>query len=268
MAFWTNNYKNVPANFKNPGQGAYHLRDTKEAVEQRETREHIWGQPELDQSLPGGLHREGSARVFVTDEGTDNRGADEAVTAHSQRIGRVYVDLMKRTSKRQQDGVDLPNASGGDIAAQLKKTITVYSAQLDANNEPVDGVDPELTDPFVVFDYDAFVDIHQDQSINGIKDFTLSPQVPNYVKAGETVPEAWKDVIDTGTIAEKKGAVNIAESYVMLDDAKQFNNFDPDEPDNDDFTIIDEDAPEGLVMPLIIRATDIYATKLRGAVYG
>lgn len=267
MPIWTSNYKTVPQSFKNPGQGAFHFRDFKEAVEERGAIEHIWGQPETDLSLAGGLHREGSARVMVQDEGTALRGTDERITADTQRIGRTEIDLELLTVRRQQDGENISITNAGDYTSQLRKTITVYGAEIDANGTPVAGTDPDQTLPFVVFDYDKFVDIYQDQgSINGVKRFILSPQVPNFAEAGDaSVREGWENYLDTATAFEKQGAVNIDEVSEIATEARDWNIFDSTNDDNP--TIVDLDSPTGDVTLHNIEAQEIYGTIVRGAVW-
>lgn len=266
MPIWTSNYKTVPQSFKNPGQGAFHFRDVKEAVEERAVTEHIWGQEETDLTLGGGLHKEGAARVMVTDEGTVSRGSDERVTSNTSRIGRVLVDLSKLSTFREQDGVPLDFINGGDYATQLVKKIQVESAEMAANGTPVDGADTALTQLMTVFDYDALVDIIQDQVLAGIKRYVTSPQVPNIADAGAaSVREGWDDFLLTASAFEKLASTNVDEVSEITEESRTFNIFDSTDTDNT--TQADTDSPTGDVVLETIEAVRIHGTTVTGAVY-
>lgn len=277
MPIWNVNYKSVPQSFKNPGEGAWHFRDFKEAVEDRGDLEHIWGPDETglaQGTVPGGTHREGAARITVADEGTVGRGNDERTASASGRIGQIVADMEILDMRRQQDGVDIDIVDGGlTTGAQLTKKLSVVTATLDVNGLPIDASDPTVNAVYDLFDYDRMVDIHQDQDVNGIKRFTLNPQVPNVAAAGSgSVEEGWKDYLDAPPATDGNGlaAVNVSEAFEVFAGAKAFNIFDPTDPDNFDERVVDNDAPNGVGfrMPYDIYATTIYGYKVYGAVYG
>ncbi len=235
MPIWSDNYKNSPRDWKNPGEGAYNIRDFKEAVEERETREHVFGQDESTLTVNGGTHKEGSARVLVTDQGSGSRPAEERFTG-TTRPGRVVVDLtnLDPGAFREQDGVKLNDVTGLSYLNQTEKKIKVASTRLvSTTGIPVDASDPTETELVTVFDYDAFIDIIQDQVANGIKRFILSPQVPDIAEVGApSVREGWQDFVDTASAFEKLSAVNVDETNTVMNEARNYNIFDVEDQDN------------------------------------
>lgn len=271
MAIWSTSYENQPRNFNNPGEGAYHFRDFKTAVRERISVEHIMGDDEQDLTdSVGGEHKEGSARALVTDEGSALRPTAERFTS-TEKIGRMEVDMTILDTLRTQDGDDLQNVAGYDYTDQLAKKIAVSCATiLGSSGVPTAPTDPTETELYTIFDYDKIVDIIQDQVVNGIKKYTLSPQVPNIAAAGsETVLKGWETFLETAEVAEKLASVNVDEAYATSLDGKTHNIFDADNVDNEDNIQADSDSPSANSSVVLesIHARDIYGTVIKGAVY-
>lgn len=201
---WNNTYEQNPKNFNNPGYGANQIRQLKTAVRDRLDREHIFGQSESDLNNVGGTHREGSARVYVNDP---NNAVDSRQDRMDEPIdvGRVRVDFTQLDSARTLDG----EMQTGWDAERVKK--------IEVTSDPVNGgSNPGWQN---LFSADDFVDTSFDQDINGRKNFSLSPQVPD-------VPSEFFDDDYTYAEGEDKYAVNVGQMAPKVSDAKYHNPFD------------------------------------------
>ena len=267
MPIWTNTYKTVPQSYKNPGQGAFHFRDLKEAVEERETPEHIWGQDETTLTLTGGLHKEGASRVFSKDGGESLRPTEERVSSNKTRIGRLTFDSTPLSTLRKQNDVNITNYKD-----QRTQKIQIEAMTIDGTTGiPVNAADPDAADAVelvTIYDRDTLVDREQDQTIDGIKKFDLHAQVPVIVESGETVHEAWEDYINTPPTTDlgSNAAVTIAETYELTEEARAFNIFDSDNDENTTIVDTSEDT-YGKVVAAEIRSAYIYGTEVHGAVW-
>lgn len=279
MATWTNTYELNPQNFKNPGEGAFHLRDVKEAVRERGERDHFWGDDgggdlgeDPTKDWYGGVHKEGSAKATVRDPGSALRGGVRALGSEVA-TGQIVMDMRligavgnPKATKRKQDGTDLDEVLGYTKKDQLNKVIQAVGAELDSDAVPVDGADPTDVESYTVIDYDELVDIIQDQVIKGIKKFSTNPQVPEIPGTGTTLEERWKDYVEDNpptTDATGLAAPNVHESYDLQQVAKLWNRFDPSEDANEP-TTVDILAPSGKVVNETIEVLSVYGTLVKG----
>jgi len=270
MATWNSAYNLSPKNFKNPGEGAFHFRDLKGAINERGVRDHFWGDDEdSDNFWYGGVHKEGSGKITVTDGGSANRD-DGRVASASAAIGQMQVDMMPLGINREQNGEELQTLGTMDYTDQLVKKLVVTGQQFDGTTGAwVTPTDPTVTEVFDLFDYDRMMDIVQDQDVKGIKRFTHSPHVPNLADVGApSVLEGWKDYLDTPPATDGSGLspVNITEAYATVSASKVFNIFDSENDDND--TQEDLNSPTNKVVLDTIEAVRIHGTVITGAVYG
>lgn len=174
MATWNADYELIPQARNNPGYGADGIRSVKTQVRERIDREHIMGDSETDTGKLGGTHREGGARVLTTDTDVLNRG-EVQIEFPLTEVGQIEIDVTQQpSSERTQDGTNLDEVAGFDKSANFKKQIKLVMTQIDTATGST--ASPLSTRVETVFDWDDFVNLLTDQSIKGIKTFTLSPQ--------------------------------------------------------------------------------------------
>lgn len=269
MATWNSAYELNPQNFKNPGEGAFHFRDLKVAVRERNETEHFWGEDEnTEKGWTGGVHKEGSAKVTVKDGGSSSR-TDGRTSTSDTMIGQIKIDINKLDLNRKQDGVNLQEVAGMDYTDQLTKKIEVTGQQFDGiTGAWVDPTDPTKNEVFTIFDYDLMVDTVQDQTVKGVKKFEHRALVKNVAESGSTsVVEGWKDYIDTppSTDPNAEASINVTEAYGASILSRDHNIFDSEDSYNQ--TQADENSPTGFVVLAKIQSAEVYGTKVWGAVY-
>lgn len=243
---WSAEYENQPRQVSNPGFVAQSVRTLKTAISERMTPEHYFG---ITEDTNAGLHREGSARVFVED--AESGARDERVIS-DQAVGRIDIDMTERVDEPQINGVDII-----DPAGLLERLISIWDK---------DGTKLE------VFNWDDVVHRSWDVDITGRKVYSATnPEVQERMD-----DDYYENTLDTtGRARADQKAVKRLDIKTWTDDAKSFNFLDIALEDNDDNQIATDggvsnpNADSGAAMTLneTVSATTIFANKVYGAVY-
>lgn len=161
---WDSTYESTPLNGDDPGEGALELRTVKGEISKRGSTEHYWGPDEENLAPRLGAHKEGSARVTVTDEyaGGANR---EDPSANLTNTGSITINYTDKATSEQIDGEDAPAPPTSDT-----KDITLKVRTYD------DSAGTAVTAE--IYDKSRFLNLLYDQIIGGRKEFQLNPKVP------------------------------------------------------------------------------------------
>ncbi len=257
MSTWNSTFNIIPRNGNNPGYVAEQIRNLKTAIVEREDREHMFGPSETeddDYTATGGTHREGSARVMVTDGLSDS---DERVyyqnTNDPDAVGRLVVDM---TVTDLDPEVDEETGTLAD-SYRYTKSISVYMPTWSETG----GWDSDTITLTEVFKASEFMNVTFDQDISGVKNFLHSPTVPS-VTIDELIDNVGFDSEEDG---EK--AVRADDIYDGLMIAKYFNIFDPTAGSNSDTATASSVHNEQDYMPINIYADTAYFEAVYGVVW-
>lgn len=246
---WNDLYESTPRQGYNPGYGAREFQTMKARVSERVSVEHIFGQNETDSGYSLGLHKEGSGRILVVDEGSASRDSLYRLEVMSD-VGRLKASVDERASSLQIDDTD-PIAP--DYESDNYAKLQISSDILGDDSVAV----------VTLFDYDKMVNLTFDQSIGGLKEFSLKARVQDLdsalaSKTDNNTAIVWTDVDDKRNVMPAEQLVD------LISDAKEHNIFDSTDSYNDNTTTVDG---------IVYTNEDIYAQTIRaqyvyGAVWG
>ena len=216
---WSDNWEKQPQDVSNPGFGADQIRSDKIGVRERAELEHAFGPDELDKAAVGGVHLEGSGRVWINDDESTNDDAaradkivDAGLTDSLDLSGRMVVDLNLIDPLPETDGSAILDT---DPVARVR-TIKCY-----------DGDGNLLT----VFDPDKFLSTIIDQTVQGVKTYIHQQLLDS--TAWHTDAEYDALTAPEQAIADKE-TLPRAEIVAKATSAKEHDVFDPNDSYNQD----------------------------------
>ncbi len=247
MATWNDLYESTPRQGYNPGYGAREFQTMKSRISDRISVEHIFGQNETDLTEGyAGAHKEGSARIFVADQGT--READSKVAAIGE-IGQLIATMTPITTK-QTNEIDSDSSSEANFAAKLS-----INAELENGTVALE----------TLFDYEGLVNTSYDQNIGGMKEFTLLARVQDHREGGKLELEDINDTFSAFTkVDDARNVLNAGELRELIADSKNWNLFDNTKDYN--APVLHTDGK--YYTPHDIHVNSVHAKNVYGAVWG
>ena len=89
MATWDGTFNASPTASANPAQGDDRIRETRSEAQQRMEHEHAWLNTG---TTTGGVHREGSAKIYYEDSEPENKPNSDDGVLTSADAGRLWKD--------------------------------------------------------------------------------------------------------------------------------------------------------------------------------
>lgn len=248
MGTWNNLYESTPRQGYNPGYGAREFQGLKARTAERVSVEHIFGQNETDSTYNMGIHKEGSGRILVVDEGSSSR-EDLYKLLVMGDVGRLKATLNERPSSLQidDDNPVAPNYESDNYA------------KIDISTDILGDEDVAIVS---LFDYDRMVNKTFDESIGGIKEFTLKARVQDHLMS-ELIKDDIEAAFDLLTPEDVKNVLNLDQLRTIVAQARDHNLFFPDSYNVDTVNEDGIDYVNETIQVNTVRAQNVY-----GAVWG
>jgi len=255
MPTWNDAYEATPRQGYNPGYGAREFQTMKARISDRLDIDHIFGENEtlatgvLGESLSG-FHKEGSARISVTDGNQGDSTRALSRISNTVQPGRIFLDV---STKEIVDYYEVDEVADSVNREAIRDNIISVVAELVSGTPSVE----------TIFDYDAMVNRTYDQTIGGIKEFTLKARTAD-VTSTDLEKDDEATALSTLTNDEKKDMVNMGQLRQLLVEAKEHNILTTD----DVYNTVD-DTVDGIDYTAHnIQVNAVYAKNVYGATWG